>query len=63
MELIPAFELGLWNAWILIIPFLIYWFVGIKFVFSKRMPENPPLKRRKIEIISNILVITILCLT
>lgn len=58
MPFIPAFEIGLWNAWILIIPFIIYWFVGIKFLFSKRMPESPSLKRRKIEIISNILVIT-----
>lgn len=57
MSLIPDFELGLWNAWIFIIPFLIYWFVGIKFVFSKRMPESLSLKRRKIEIVSNILVI------
>ena len=58
MSIIPAFEIGLWNAWILIIPFIIYWFVGIKFVFSKRMTESPSLKRRKIEIISNILIIT-----
>jgi len=58
MSSISAFELGLWNAWIFIIPFLIYWFVGIKFVFSKRMPETPSLKRKKIEIISKILVIT-----
>lgn len=57
MLYIPDFELGLWNAWVFIIPFLIYWFVGIKFVFSKRMPESPLLKRRKIEIVSNILVI------
>ena len=58
MSFIPAFEIGLWNAWIFIIPFLIYWFVGIKFVFSKRMPDSSIPKRMKIEIISNILVIT-----
>ena len=58
MSLIPDFELGLWNAWIFIIPFIVYWFVGIKFLFSKRMPKSPSIKRRKIEIISNILVIT-----
>lgn len=57
MSLIPDFELGLWNAWIFIVPFIVYWFVGIKFLFSKRMPESPSLKRRKIEIISNMLVI------
>jgi protein-S-isoprenylcysteine O-methyltransferase Ste14 len=57
LEWIPDFEIGLWNAWIFIIPFLIYWYVGIKFVFSKRMPESPSLKRRKIEIVSNMSVI------
>ena len=57
MSLVPAFELGLWNAWIFIVPFIIYWFVGIKFLFSKRMPESPSLKKSKIEIISNMLVI------
>ena len=57
MSLIPAFELGLWNAWILIIPLIIYWFSDIKFLFSKRMSETPSLKRRKDKIISQILVI------
>ncbi len=57
MSFIPAFEIGIWNAWIFIIPFIVYWFVGIKFLFSKRMPKSPSLKRKKIEIISNILVI------
>jgi len=58
MSLIPDFELGLWNAWILIIPLIICWFSGIKFLFSKRMSGSPSLKRRKDKIISNILVIT-----
>ena len=57
MSLVPAFELGLWNAWIFIVPFIVYWFVGIKFLFAPRMPESPSLKRRKIEIVANILVI------
>ena len=60
MSLIPAFELGIWNAWIFIIPFIVFWFVGIKYLFSKRMPESPSSKRRKIEIISWILVLVML---
>ena len=57
MSLIPDFELGIWNVWIFIIPLIFYWFGGIKFLFSKRMPESPPLKRRKDRIISQILVL------
>jgi protein-S-isoprenylcysteine O-methyltransferase Ste14 len=56
MSFIPAFEIGFWNAWIFIIPLIIYWFGGIKLLFSKRMAESPPLKRRKDRIISQILV-------
>jgi protein-S-isoprenylcysteine O-methyltransferase Ste14 len=58
MSLIPDFELGLWNAWIFIIPLIIIWLSGIKFLFSKRMPESPPLKRKKDRIIMQILVWT-----
>ena len=58
MSLIPDFELGLWNAWIFIIPFMIFWFVGIKFLFSKRVPENTSFTRKKDKIITNILMVT-----
>jgi protein-S-isoprenylcysteine O-methyltransferase Ste14 len=58
MDLTPSFELGIWNAWIFIIPFLIYWFVGIKFLFSKRMSDGPSLKRKKDRVITNILMLT-----
>ena len=58
MLLIPAFEIGLWNAWIFIVPLIVYWLVGIKFLFFKRIPESPPLKRRKDKILSQILVVT-----
>ena len=58
MSFIPDFELGVWNAWIFIIPLIVLWIGGIKFLFSKRMPESPPLKRRKDKILSQILVIT-----
>jgi protein-S-isoprenylcysteine O-methyltransferase Ste14 len=57
MSFIPAFEFGLWNAWILIIPLIIYWFSGIKFLFSKRMSKTPSLKRRRDKIISQTLVL------
>ena len=30
MSLIPAFELGLWNAWILIIPILVIMFSDMR---------------------------------
>jgi len=35
MSLIPDFELGLWNAWILVIPVLIFSFVGYR-ILGKR---------------------------
>ncbi len=57
MSLVPAFELGIWNAWIFVIPLIISWFTGVKFLFSKRMSKTPSLKRRKDKIISNILVL------
>jgi len=57
MSLIPAFKLGVWNAWIFIIPLVVYWFSGIKFLFSKRISEKSFLKRRRDRIISQILVL------
>lgn len=57
MSLIPAFEIGFWNAWIFIVPFIIYWFVGVRFLFSTRMPQSPPLERRKDRILSQMLVL------
>ena len=56
MSFIPDFELGLWNAWILIIPLIVFWIGGVKFLFSKRMPEaTPPSEKNKI--LSYLLVI------
>ena len=57
MSFIPAFEIGIWNAWIFIIPLIIYWFSGIKFLFAKRMSKTPSLKRMKDKIISQLLVL------
>jgi len=56
MSFIPDFEIGLWNAWILIIPLIIYWFSGVKFLFSKRMSENSYSLEIKEKIASYILV-------
>jgi protein-S-isoprenylcysteine O-methyltransferase Ste14 len=57
MSFIPDFELGLWNAWILIIPLIVFWICGVKFLFSKRMPETAPPSERKNKILSYLLVI------
>jgi len=57
MSFIPDFELGLWNAWMLIIPLIVFWIGGVKFLFSKRMPEATPPSERKDKILSNLLVI------
>jgi len=37
MSLIPAFELGLWNAWIFIIPELLLMFIGNKAIKKREM--------------------------
>ena len=58
MSLVPDFELGLWNAWILIIPLIVFWIGGVKFLFSKRMPETALPSKRRDKILSNLLIIT-----
>ena len=60
MSLIPVFKIGFWNAWILIIPLIICWFIGIRFLFSKRVSTTPTFKRMKDKIISNILFYTMI---
>ena len=57
MSFIPDFELGFWNAWILIIPLIIFWFFGVKFLFSKRMHETATPSKSKDKILSSLLVI------
>ena len=36
MSLIPAFELGLWNAWIFILPIIIIFYLILPKIFGKR---------------------------
>ena len=57
MSFIPEFEIGIWNAWILIIPLIIFWICGVKFLFSKRMPDYSPPSDSRIKILSNLEII------
>jgi protein-S-isoprenylcysteine O-methyltransferase Ste14 len=40
MSLIPAFELGLWNAWILVIPMLFIYFSAAKVVSDRESGKS-----------------------
>ncbi|MHC3128903.1 MAG: isoprenylcysteine carboxylmethyltransferase family protein [Candidatus Bathyarchaeota archaeon] len=40
MSIIPAFELGLWNAWILVIPILILSFCDMKVTAARESGES-----------------------
>ena len=57
MSLIPEFEIGIWNAWIFIIPLIFFWICGVKFVFSKRMPDFTPPSNKGDKILSNLEII------
>ena len=47
MSLVPAFELGLWNAWIFMLPLIIISIFGVR-IFGKRASgENSGLTRRE----------------
>jgi len=41
MSLIPAFELGLWNAWIFLVPFLLVTLLCILVMTKKDPPPGP----------------------
>jgi len=41
MSLVPAFELGLWNAWIFTLPFLLVTFLVILLMMKKGAPSGP----------------------
>jgi len=45
------------NAWMLIIPLIIFWIYGVKFLFSKRMSDYIPPSHTKEKILSNVLIV------
>ena len=45
MSLIPAFELGLWNAWISMLPFFLIFLSGQ--IVNKEKFEDPPLNKKE----------------
>ena len=40
MSLVPAFELGLWNAWILVIPMLIIFFFDVRVTAARESGKS-----------------------
>jgi hypothetical protein len=40
MSIIPTFELGLWNAWILVIPMLIIFFFDVRVTAVRESGES-----------------------
>jgi protein-S-isoprenylcysteine O-methyltransferase Ste14 len=65
MSLIPGFELGLWNAWLLILPFFVLIF-GISYVVVDRQsplfiwPEYTAREKRMTQMMSNLLLLVAL---
>jgi protein-S-isoprenylcysteine O-methyltransferase Ste14 len=62
MSPIPAFEIGLWNAWMFIAPLVILWIAGVKFIFKRRMPEGDMDESGKDRIISMVMVVMMFAL-
>jgi len=56
MPLIPDFKIGLWNAWILIVPMFITLFIGV--IINKEKFEEAPVseKEQRLFIFSNIIL-------
>jgi protein-S-isoprenylcysteine O-methyltransferase Ste14 len=62
MSLIPAFEIGLWNAWIFMVGFLLPPFISILFgkgkASSKRWNVSVPIKHEKLlNVISTVIMV------
>jgi len=48
MSLVPEFELGLWNAWILVIPMLIIFFFDVKVTAARESGDFQLTRKEKI---------------
>jgi protein-S-isoprenylcysteine O-methyltransferase Ste14 len=59
MSLIPAFELGLWNAWIFTLPLIIISILGPK-ILGKRASEEVSSFTKKVKTVSNLSSLVIL---
>ena len=59
MSLIPAFELGLWNAWILILPMLIASIFGSKILGKRNLEEDSSIPQ-KAKIVSYLYFVIVL---
>ena len=69
MSLIPAFEIGVWNAWIFMVAFVFFHMIQMPFMalfnrkafdaMSQKAPQNPPYNpgERKVAALSYILLI------
>jgi protein-S-isoprenylcysteine O-methyltransferase Ste14 len=53
MSLVPAFELGFWNAWIFILPIIIISILGPK-ILGKRASEEVSSFTKKVKTLSNL---------
>ncbi len=58
MSLTPNLEIGLLNAWIFIIPYLIYWFVANRLIFTKRKIIQPYSKKTMYKIFFIMFIMT-----
>ena len=58
MSLIPEFELGLWNAWILVIPMTINFFFDVRAKVARESGDFQLTKKEKI--ILNAIPLTII---
>jgi protein-S-isoprenylcysteine O-methyltransferase Ste14 len=57
MQLIPAFKIGLWNAWILVIPILVLYLLSMRVTAARESGKSGDFKLTKKE---NTIVYTIL---